>query len=166
MQTLAALHAAVFPLSAKNLRGGVKPPPGPARVKTTWVYCPGHAGIDLNEVADRLTSRENAAMCRISLSALDIEQLLIQKHREAQEMIESRGSAEVERMAARGLERGWVRRSRRFGATGRLACQLACGTISGGRWMTSARREMRRRHGRDASGPARRRSCRRRSKVK
>ena len=32
MQNLAALRAAVFPLSAKNLRGGVKPPPGPARV--------------------------------------------------------------------------------------------------------------------------------------
>ena len=100
-----------------------------AGVETVWVYCPGHAGIELNERADRLASRENATTNRILLSASDIRHLLIQKQREAHQL-NSHGSAEVERMAARGLERGWVRRSRRSGAIGRLACQLACGTIS------------------------------------
>ena len=33
-------------------------------------------------------------------------------------------------MVGRGLRRGWVAKSHRRGAMGRLACQLACGTIS------------------------------------
>ena len=35
MPKTAALHAAVFQLSAKNLRGGVQTPPGPARVNSS-----------------------------------------------------------------------------------------------------------------------------------
>ena len=55
--------------------------------------------------------------------------MLIERQRETQALV-SRGSTEVERIQGRGLERGWARRSRCSGATGRLACQLACGTIS------------------------------------
>ena len=33
-------------------------------------------------------------------------------------------------MVERGLRRGWVARSRRRSHVGRIACQLACGTIS------------------------------------
>ena len=114
-----------------RLEAGWSPPEwwDMARVETVWVYCPGHAGIDLNETADRLASRASGAISRIALSAFDIRHLLRQKQRETQALV-SHGSTEVERMHGRGLERGWVRRSRRSGATGRLACQLACGTIS------------------------------------
>ena len=115
----------------RRLDAGWSPPEwwDMAGVETVWVYCPGHAGIDLNETADRLASRASGATSRILLSASDIRHLLIQKQREADKLT-SHGSTEVERMRARGLEQGWVRRSRRSGATGRLACQLACGTIS------------------------------------
>ena len=41
-----------------------------------------------------------------------------------------RGSQEVRRMDRHGLRRGWVTKSHHQGSIGRLACQLACGTIS------------------------------------
>ena len=61
-----------------------------AGVETVWVYCPGHAGIDLNETADRLASRASGATSRILLSASDIRHLLIQKQREADKLTRPR----------------------------------------------------------------------------
>lgn len=99
--------------------------------KVTWIYCPGHSGIVINEKADRLAGEGSSATNRIVLSASDIKHLIHAQHREAESQdVQQRGSREVERMVERGLRRGWVARSRRRGAAGRIACQLACGTIS------------------------------------
>ena len=116
----------------RRLEAGWSPPEwwDSPTVKTIWVYCPGHAGIGINETADRLAAGGAGETTWISLSVADVKQLLLQKQREARERTEPPGSAEIERMAGRGLGPGWVRRSRRCGATGRMACQLATGTIS------------------------------------
>ena len=97
--------------------------------KATWVYCPGHSGISINEKADRLAGEGSSVTTRITLSASDIKFIIHDKQREAEASLH-RGSREVERMVGRGLRRGWVAESRRRGAVGRIACQLACGTIS------------------------------------
>ena len=57
------------------------------------MYCPGHAGIDLNETADRLATRASGATSRIALSASDIRHLLKQRQRETQALV-SHGSTE------------------------------------------------------------------------
>ena len=73
----------------------------------------------------------SSATSRIILSASDIRHIVYDKQREAEvQEAQQRGSREVERMVGRGLRRGWVAKSHRRGAVGRLACQLACGTIS------------------------------------
>ena len=99
--------------------------------KITWIYCPGHSGININEKADRLAGGGSSATSRIVLSASDIKHLMYAQLREAERQeIHQRGSREVERMVERGLRRGWVARSRRRSHVGPIACQLACGTIS------------------------------------
>ncbi|KAF0314667.1 putative RNA-directed DNA polymerase from transposon BS [Amphibalanus amphitrite] len=116
----------------RKLETGWSPPEWqqvPQRI--TWLYCPGHSGISMNEKADRLAGEGSSATSRIVLSASDIRHIVndYQREAEAQEALH-RGSREVERMVERGLRRGWVAKSHRRGAVGRLACQLACGTIS------------------------------------
>ena len=114
----------------RKLEAGWSPPEWcELAIKITWIYCPGHSGIAINKKADRLAGEGSSVTNRIVLSASDIRHLIQAQHREA-EAQDARGSWEVERMVQRGFRRGWVARSRRRGAVGRIACQLACGTIS------------------------------------
>ena len=97
--------------------------------RITWVYCPGHSGITVNEKADRLAGDGSNCTSRIVLAASDFIKLLRHQITEDENKPKA-GVAELERMARLGLRRGWLRRSSRRGAAGRLACQLACGTVS------------------------------------
>ena len=116
----------------RKLEAGWSPPEWQeVTQRITWIYCPGHSGIFVNEKADRLAGGGSSATSRIILSASDIRHIVYDKQREAEvQEAQQRGSREVERMVGRGLRRGWVAKSHRRGAVRRLACQLACGTIS------------------------------------
>ena len=116
----------------RKLEAGWSPPEWQeVTQRITWIYCPGNSGISVNEKADRLAGGGSSATSRIILSASDIRHIVHDKQREAEvQEAQQRGSREVEKMVGRGLRRGWVAKSHRRGAVGRLACQLACGTIS------------------------------------
>ena len=108
----------------------MSPPEWWTRLRITWLYCPGHAGIEVNEKADRLAGSGATATSRIVLSASDFQQLFKHKMETEDAQKPSPGEAEVGRMVRAGLRRGWVARSGLCGPRGRMACQLACGTVS------------------------------------
>ncbi|KAF0309213.1 von Willebrand factor A domain-containing protein 8 [Amphibalanus amphitrite] len=60
----------------RKLEGGVSPPEWWTDRRITWLYCPGHAGVEVNEKADRLAGNGAPATSRIVLSASDFQQLL------------------------------------------------------------------------------------------
>lgn len=113
----------------RRLAGGWSPPEWQDGRKTiNWTYCPGHSGIALNERADRLAGGSTCTS-RICLSVDDIKSVIREKQRTT---IATTDNREIERMMSRGLNRGWVRKSRRSGSAIRLSGQLATGTVS--RW--------------------------------
>ena len=114
----------------RKLEGGVSPPEWWLRKRITWLYCPGHAGVEINEKADRLAGGGATATSRIVLSASDFIHLYKHKIDSEDNRKPSPGEAEVGRMVRVGLMRGWIARSGRCGPRGRMACQLACGTVS------------------------------------
>ena len=59
----------------RRLEGGVSPPEWWTRRRITWLYCPGHAGVAVNEKADRLAGGGASTASRIVLSASDFKQL-------------------------------------------------------------------------------------------
>ncbi|KAF0288065.1 putative RNA-directed DNA polymerase from transposon BS [Amphibalanus amphitrite] len=114
----------------RKLEGGVSPPEWWTDRRITWLYCPGHAGVEVNEKADRLAGNGAPATSRIVLSASDFQQLLKFKMETDDARKPNPGEAEVGRMARVGLRPGWIARSGLCGPRGRMACQLACGTVS------------------------------------
>ncbi|KAF0287473.1 hypothetical protein FJT64_014106 [Amphibalanus amphitrite] len=114
----------------RKLEGGVSPPEWWTDRRITWLYCPGHAGVEVNEKADRLAGNGAPATSRIVLSASDFQQLLKFKMETDDARKPNPGEAEVGRMVRVGLRPGWIARSGLCGPRGRMACQLACGTVS------------------------------------
>ena len=92
-----------------------------------WVYCPGHAGITLNERADHLAEHAPAGDC-ISLDAKDI--LYVTKHLQRVGREAGEPDAEMQRMREHRLARGWAARFEAGGCGAQLMCQLVTGTLS------------------------------------
>ena len=110
----------------RKLESGSAPPEWhdlPQQV--VWVYCPGHAGVQLNDRADHLAG-SGSASDYLELGTQDI-QLII---RDRQLSSRDDGSWEERRMSERGLQRGWVAKSTSRGRAAHTMCQLATGTLS------------------------------------
>ncbi|XP_043195193.1 uncharacterized protein LOC122366724 [Amphibalanus amphitrite] len=110
----------------RKLESGSAPPEWhdlPQQV--VWVYCPGHAGVQLNDRADHLAG-SGSASDYLELGTQDI-QLII---RDRQLSSRDDGSWEERRMSERGLQRGWAAKSTSRGRAAHTMCQLATGTLS------------------------------------
>ena len=69
----------------RKLEAGWSPPEWQeVTQRITWIYCPGHSGISVNEKADRLAGGGSSATSRIILSASDIRHIVNDKQREAE----------------------------------------------------------------------------------
>ena len=113
----------------RRLETGLCPPEWLQRArKITWMYCPGHSGVAINEHADRLAGKASEVSDRISLGSKDIAMIIKNQHtiQDAEQECER----EVGRMRGLGLKPGWAARSRLKGRQRALACQSACGTLS------------------------------------
>ena len=96
----------------------------------TWIYCPGHAGVRGNEVADQLAGSALVGdLCQ--LYKAEVLKLLASRLREEEHASwrESEVLA-VERMRLMGIMEGEGRRSRLFGKMRRIRNQHLTGTIS------------------------------------
>ena len=112
--------------------------------RTVWMYCPGHAGVAINEQADRLAGKTSEVTDRICLGPKDIAAIIRHLHKVQDD--EQECVREVGRMRELGLGPGWTARSRAKGRQRPLVCQTACGTLS--RWTLS---EVLRRRGAEAA---------------
>ena len=121
--------------------------------RITWVYCPGHSDITVNEKADRLAGDGSNCTSRIVLAASDFIKLLRHQITEDEENKPKAGVAELERMARLGLRRGWLRRSSDVVLLGGWPASWPAARCPGGRWPTSATWEVRRRFGAGSSPP-------------
>ena len=112
----------------RKLETGVSPPEWQdAEERIVWIYCPGHAGVQLNERADHLAGSAPTSD-RIRLGASDIIGII----KDAQ-LRRCSGEEECpgkKRMLERGIRRGWVAKSHDSGRASQVKCQLATGTIS------------------------------------
>ena len=69
----------------RKLEAGWSPPEWQeVTQRITWIYCPGHSGIFVNEKADRLAVGGSSATSRIILSASDIRHIVYDKQKEAE----------------------------------------------------------------------------------
>ena len=59
----------------RKLESAVSPPEWWTQKRVTWLYCPGHAGVGVNEKADRLAGAGSTTTSRIALSASDFKHL-------------------------------------------------------------------------------------------
>ena len=110
----------------RKLESGSAPPEWhdlPQQV--VWVYCPGHAGVQLNDRADHLAGSGSASDC-LELGTQDVRLII----RDRQLRSRDNRSLEEERMSERGLLRGWAAKSTSRGRAAHTMCQLATGTLS------------------------------------
>ena len=112
----------------KKLQSGISPPEWHSLDRQTiWLYCPGHAGIALNERADQLAGNAPAAD-HILLDSKDVMSAMRHTQRVKREAGEQ--NSEMLRMREHHLERGWAARSQAGGWGAQLMCQLATGTVT------------------------------------
>ena len=113
----------------RRLETGLCPPEWLQRARRiTWIYCPGHSGVVINEHADRLAGKTSETSDRICLGSKDIA--MIMKNQHTSQDSEHECEREVGRMRGLGLKPGWAAGSRLKGRQRALACQPACGTLS------------------------------------
>ena len=112
----------------KKLQTGSSPPEWHSIDRQIiWLYCPGHAGISLNERADQLAGSAPATD-HILLDPRDVKSAVDHMQRVRGEAREQ--NSEMQRMRDHHLERGWAARSLAGGWGAQLMCQLATGTVT------------------------------------
>ena len=95
----------------------------------TWIFCPGHAGVGVNEEADRLAGDAPLGDDFVQLDRHQILQRLSQDLIELEER-ETDGSHYVERMKELGIQRGSGKHTDISGNNRRISNQILTGTIS------------------------------------
>ena len=73
--------------------------------KPLWVYCPGHAGVNGNERADRLAGKATV------VSGLHIGRPEVLRSLRHYQRAQSQGHHTIDHLEERGVERGSARRS-------------------------------------------------------
>ena len=112
----------------RKLQAGTSPPEWhDLNRQVIWLYCPGHAGISLNERADQLAGHA-PTVNYITLDAKDIVSSMRYQQRVRGEVAGL--NSEVQRMKERRLARGWAAGSQARGWGAQLMCQLATGTVT------------------------------------
>ena len=112
----------------RKLQAGTSPPEWQGLDRQViWLYCPGHAGISLNERADQLAGHAPAAD-HITLDVKDIISVIRHQQQVRAEAVDL--NSEMQRMEERRLARGWAAESQARGWRAQLMCQLATGTVT------------------------------------
>ena len=92
----------------------------------TWIYCPGHAGVRGNEVADGLAGQATVG-AQITVDKSDLLKQLQRALRE--EETDCREYYGIERMKESGVLLGEGRTSRLYGKARRIHNQTTTGTV-------------------------------------
>ena len=95
-------------------------------VRIVWIFCPGHAGLLVNEQADRLAG--NAPLG--GSLPMDNGEVVVRLWDQVEKAEEQTENSYVERMRLRGIGSGSGRISKLIGKTRRTFNQIAVGTIS------------------------------------
>jgi ribonuclease HI len=93
-----------------------------------WIYCPGHAGVRGNEIADRLALRAPVAG-KLALDKEDIAHAVLNKLQEC-ESVKFINSEIHQRLIDQHLEKGCGRKSKLCGQHRAIRNQSSIGTIS------------------------------------
>ena len=92
--------------------------------ETSWVYCPGHTGVDGNDRADRLAGKATIT------SGLRLGRSEVLRNLRHYLQAQSRGHHTIDHLEERGVERGSARRSSLKGRKKAIVSQTNIGTVS------------------------------------